>query len=92
MQKGGAGQPGCATSPFVAGWQEVGACCRPLAGLPFASGPRPTQVLPLGASKAEGLRFLLPRLGVEPREVLALGDGENDKARGAASRSARLLH
>lgn len=37
------------------------------------------ELLPLGASKAEGLKFLLPRLGISPDEVMALGDGENDK-------------
>ncbi|KAG2497861.1 hypothetical protein HYH03_004127 [Edaphochlamys debaryana] len=36
------------------------------------------EVLPLGASKGEGLRWLLAHLGVEPQHVMALGDGEND--------------
>lgn len=37
------------------------------------------EVLPLGASKAEGLSFLLERLGVDPANVMSVGDGENDK-------------
>ena len=35
-------------------------------------------MLPQGASKGDGLRRLLERLGVEPGAVLACGDGEND--------------
>lgn len=36
------------------------------------------QVLPLGASKGAGVEWLLEHLGVSPRHVMALGDGEND--------------
>ncbi|KXZ46768.1 hypothetical protein GPECTOR_41g733 [Gonium pectorale] len=36
------------------------------------------EVLPLGASKGAGLRWLLDHLGVDPAHVMALGDGEND--------------
>ncbi|KXZ46767.1 hypothetical protein GPECTOR_41g732 [Gonium pectorale] len=36
------------------------------------------EVLPLGASKGAGLRWLLDHLGVDPANVMALGDGEND--------------
>ena len=36
------------------------------------------QVLPLGASKGDGLGRLLKLLGVDPAAVLACGDGEND--------------
>lgn len=40
--------------------------------------PGMLEVLPLGASKGEGLLWLLSRLGVDPAGVMALGDGEND--------------
>eukprot|EP00191_Tetraselmis_sp_GSL018_P020337 CAMPEP_0177592368 /NCGR_PEP_ID=MMETSP0419_2-20121207/8520_1 /TAXON_ID=582737 /ORGANISM="Tetraselmis sp., Strain GSL018" /LENGTH=354 /DNA_ID=CAMNT_0019083225 /DNA_START=24 /DNA_END=1085 /DNA_ORIENTATION=- len=36
------------------------------------------EVLPLGASKGEGVRMLLERLQVDPEDVLGMGDGEND--------------
>lgn len=36
------------------------------------------QVLPLGASKAQGVAKVLPLLGVSWDQVLAAGDGEND--------------
>ena len=36
------------------------------------------QVLPRGASKGDGLRRLLAEMGVDPADVLACGDGEND--------------
>ncbi len=36
------------------------------------------QVLPLGASKGAGVAWLLDHLGVDPRHVMALGDGDND--------------
>lgn len=36
------------------------------------------EVLPLGTSKGEGLRWLLQELGVPETAVLAVGDGEND--------------
>lgn len=36
------------------------------------------EVLPEGASKAAGLKALLEAEGVDPRRVLAVGDGEND--------------
>ncbi len=35
-------------------------------------------MLPRGASKGDGLRRLLGELGVDPANVLACGDGEND--------------
>lgn len=40
--------------------------------------PGMLEVLPLGASKGEGVSWLLDRLGVDPAACLALGDGEND--------------
>lgn len=36
------------------------------------------EVLPLGASKGHGVQWLLNHLNVDPSEVMALGDGEND--------------
>ena len=36
------------------------------------------EVLPKGTSKADGVRHVLELLQADPREVLALGDGEND--------------
>ncbi|CAJ1345603.1 unnamed protein product [Effrenium voratum] len=36
------------------------------------------EVLPKNSSKADGVRQALEILGIQPREVLALGDGEND--------------
>lgn len=36
------------------------------------------QVLPEGASKGAGLQWLLQHLGVDPVNVMAMGDGEND--------------
>lgn len=36
------------------------------------------EILPLGASKGRGLLRLLGDLGVDPANVLAIGDGEND--------------
>ena len=36
------------------------------------------QVLPPGASKGSGVSRLLQELSVEPQNLMALGDGEND--------------
>ena len=36
------------------------------------------EVLPLGCSKADGVRCALELMDLKPGEVLALGDGEND--------------
>lgn len=36
------------------------------------------EILPPGASKGAGLRWLLDELGVPPERVMAIGDGEND--------------
>jgi Cof subfamily protein (haloacid dehalogenase superfamily) len=36
------------------------------------------EVLPAGASKGAGLRWLLGQMGITPSEALAIGDGEND--------------
>lgn len=42
--------------------------------------PMPTmlEVLPPGASKGAGLKRLIDDLGIEPQNVMAIGDGEND--------------
>lgn len=40
--------------------------------------PQSLEILPAGASKGEGLRWLLDRLEIDPARVLAVGDGEND--------------
>jgi Cof subfamily protein (haloacid dehalogenase superfamily) len=40
--------------------------------------PEALELLPIGASKGTALRLLLKDLGIEPGEVLAIGDGEND--------------
>jgi len=36
------------------------------------------QVLPAGASKGSGVSKLLHELNVDPQNLMALGDGEND--------------
>ena len=40
--------------------------------------PGMLEFLPMGASKGAAVARLLDRLGVDPKNVLALGDGEND--------------
>ena len=40
--------------------------------------PDMLEILPPGASKGAGLRWLLDDLGIAPERVLAIGDGEND--------------
>ena len=40
--------------------------------------PGMLEFLPRGASKGAAVERLLKRLGVNPENVLALGDGEND--------------
>jgi Cof subfamily protein (haloacid dehalogenase superfamily) len=40
--------------------------------------PDMLEILPPGASKGAGLRWLLDDLGIAPEHVMALGDGEND--------------
>jgi haloacid dehalogenase-like hydrolase len=37
-----------------------------------------SQILPQGASKGDGLRRLLEMLDIDPKNVMAMGDGEND--------------
>ena len=37
-------------------------------------------VLPSGVNKATGLAYALPRLGINPSQVVAIGDAENDHA------------
>lgn len=36
------------------------------------------EVLPPGASKGSGLKVVLDHLGIDPQNVMAIGDGEND--------------
>ena len=50
----------------------------PPAPLPLPPPHTHAQVLPLGASKGVGVAWLLERLGVDPGDVMALGDAEND--------------
>jgi 3-deoxy-D-manno-octulosonate 8-phosphate phosphatase KdsC-like HAD superfamily phosphatase len=45
---------------------------------PLLLFPLLPQVLPLGASKGEGVSWLLQHLRMSPSGMLALGDGEND--------------
>lgn len=40
--------------------------------------PDMLEILPHGASKGAGVKILLDHLGVQPEEVMAIGDGEND--------------
>ncbi|MCO5563008.1 hypothetical protein L7F22_016644 [Adiantum nelumboides] len=36
------------------------------------------EIIPVGSSKGKGVKILLDDLGVDPEEVMAIGDGEND--------------
>ncbi len=50
-----------------------------LPGIGFADPfPRDLEVMAGGIDKGEGLRFLLDRLGIDPSEAMALGDGGSD--------------
>ena len=50
-----------------------------LPGIGFADPfPRDLEVMAGGIDKGEGLRFLLDRLGIDPAEVIAFGDGGSD--------------
>jgi Cof subfamily protein (haloacid dehalogenase superfamily) len=40
--------------------------------------PEYIEVMPLGVSKGEGVRWLLEEMGIDPAVVMAVGDGEND--------------
>lgn len=40
--------------------------------------PEYVEIMPKGVSKGAGVRWLLERLEIEPRAMLAMGDGEND--------------
>ncbi|KAF8033948.1 hypothetical protein BT93_C0283 [Corymbia citriodora subsp. variegata] len=40
--------------------------------------PDMLEIVPPGTSKGSGVRMLLDHLGVAPKEVMAIGDGEND--------------
>ncbi len=42
------------------------------------SMPQLLEVLPAGASKGDGLRRLLDEMGIDPQDVMALGDADND--------------
>ena len=50
-----------------------------LPGIGFADPfPKDLEVMAGGIDKGEGLRFLLDRLGIDPAEVMAVGDGGSD--------------
>ncbi|MED6181875.1 hypothetical protein PIB30_023398 [Stylosanthes scabra] len=40
--------------------------------------PDMLEIVPLGTSKGNGVKMLLDHLGVTPKEIMAIGDGEND--------------
>lgn len=40
--------------------------------------PDMLEIVPSGTSKGSGVRMLLDHLGITPKEVMAIGDGEND--------------
>lgn len=40
--------------------------------------PDMLEIVPLGTSKGDGVKLLLDHLGVSEKEVMAIGDGEND--------------
>lgn len=40
--------------------------------------PDMLEIIPSGTSKGSGVKMLLDHLGVSPKEVMAIGDGEND--------------
>lgn len=40
--------------------------------------PEMVEVVPLGSSKGAGVTIMLQNLGLEPSDVVAIGDGEND--------------
>ncbi|XP_057720264.1 endoribonuclease YBEY, chloroplastic [Arachis stenosperma] len=40
--------------------------------------PDMLEIVPLGTSKGNGVKILLDHLGVTPKEIMAIGDGEND--------------
>ncbi|KAI3902634.1 hypothetical protein MKW92_016315 [Papaver armeniacum] len=40
--------------------------------------PDMLEIVPSGTSKGSGVKMLLDQLGVTPKEVMAIGDGEND--------------
>ncbi|XP_020264919.1 uncharacterized protein LOC109840612 isoform X2 [Asparagus officinalis] len=40
--------------------------------------PDMLEIVPAGTSKGDGVRMLLDHLGISPKEVMAIGDGEND--------------
>ncbi|GJQ10751.1 hypothetical protein GpartN1_g2542.t1 [Galdieria partita] len=51
----------------------LGKCCHITQAVPGM-----LEALPFGASKGEGLKRLLRSLDIDPLEVIAIGDGEND--------------
>ena len=40
--------------------------------------PEMLELVPAGVSKATGLQLLMAELGLEPHQVAAIGDGDND--------------
>lgn len=56
---------------------------RRLQGLPFfvsESAPLDLEIMPQGVDKGAGLKMLCARLGIDPAEVMAVGDSDNDLA------------
>ena len=43
-----------------------------------ATTPRWLEILPIGVNKGEGVRHCCEQMGIDPQEVMAFGDGEND--------------
>ena len=48
--------------------------------LPVIFNKGAVMALPQGCNKASGLQFALDELGISPRNLVAIGDGENDRA------------
>lgn len=44
----------------------------------FQCGPKDVEICPVGADKGSGLQMLAEALGINPSEVMAIGDSEND--------------
>ena len=59
--------------------RELHSLLSALPGIAFADPfPRDLEVMAGGIDKGEGLRFLLDRLGIDPAEAMAVGDGGSD--------------
>ncbi|OAY69521.1 Sugar phosphatase YidA [Ananas comosus] len=62
------------TSTLRPHWEEA---TDGLAGVVQAV-PDMLEIVPAGTSKGSGVKMLLDHLGISPKEVMAIGDGEND--------------